>query len=93
MSLPPEKFNSVIILPVIEAYCENCSWFKVDKKQPADLPTKDLPANTKYGKCLAEFVDNQGKTHKNRSGTLSNMPCFAKDDQGHLLFFRKPSTN
>lgn len=89
---------------MIEKRCGNCQWFiaepntQLDPRSPAailarreGLSTSQAGGSTRpvYGKCKAEYTDQEGQLQRWDFGMVSTQTCQAKDDQGEFLFTPK----
>ena len=76
-----------------EKICANCTNWRPDNQVKGSIfglpqlnPEK---RDNQYGKCQVQFTGSDGKLNRFDSGAIGSTACFAKDDNGKLLFTPK----
>lgn len=76
----------------VEKICGNCAWFDSNSETSfSEQQVRLLTAITAneaptYGKCTAQFVDEDGAPARYDFGAFNIEPCSARDDGGNILF-------
>jgi hypothetical protein len=77
-----------------EKICAKCIWWNIEPdilvKLPEAIKLQLEAFKTIYGKCRAEYMDNQGKFQLYDFGSLGGMRCIATDDNDKELFDEVP---
>ena len=75
--------------------CANCRFWEIElgalegkEKNAAQRVTRGKTDTFKatYGKCRAEYINQDGELAIYNMGTLGSMRCAAEDDKGNKLF-------
>ena len=79
---------------MVKEICINCIWWHLDPKAASTMLSKNIRLETVkgglYGKCRAEYSDNEGSLVCVDEGTLGSMECQVTDNSGNILFKEVP---